>query len=377
VGRRQGSGRSQSGAAYMAVVALFISVGAYRGLRGRTRGEPASEDTKALAWNSLRQAPAVGVDQPASGGNSHADGGIATGVDDPTRNQQGDVGSVNLPTAIQVLGALLAPPAAAVGLVLYLATRRQEALLLYFGIHPSLLDYTVQEYLLRSADVLAVALLPAITLALVAVAVHSWVQRQPTTGLAALMLRWGSAILQLAGLVIFAIAMVSFLGIRPLLPAHVIPPGITVGVALGAYGGVVKRRLRSSEQHEQVWIPWARGILYSGLLFIGVFLTTEEVAERLGRGRAELLSEALNQQRPGVVLYSDRRLFISGPGVNESQLNPSESDGYAYRYDGLRLLVRSGERLVLLPSGWTVDDGRVHLVRDDGGIRVELSPPGR
>lgn len=361
----------------MTVVALLISVGAYRGLRGRARDKPASEDIETSARNSSRQAPAAGVNQPASGGNSSVASGIATGAPDATQHRQGDVGSANLPTAIQVLGALLAPPAAAVGLVLYLATRRQEALLLHFGVHPSLLDYTVQEYLLRSADVLAVALLPAISLALAAVAVHSWVQRLPTTGLAVIMLRGGSAILQSVGLVVFAIAMVSFLGIRPLLPAHLIPPGITVGVALGAYGGVVKRRLRSSEQREQVWIPWARGILYSGLLFIGVFLTTEEVAERLGRGRAELLSESLNQQRPGVVLYSDRRLFISGPGVNEFPLNPSESGGYVYRYDGLRFLVRSGDRLVLLPSGWTVNDGRAHFVRDDDGIRVELSPPGR
>jgi hypothetical protein len=377
VGGRQEHGRSQAGAACMTIVALVMGAGACLRLRGQSRKIFSREVASTSGRQVSPASSAVGAMQAVPDDSRKQAAEPEAGSANPSDHKTGHMGVGSLPTPVQVLGALLAPPAAAVGLVLYLATRRQEMLLLHFGIDPSLLNYSVQDYLLRSADVLAVALLPAITLAMVAIAVHSWVQQKAPSARTLPLLQWGSLILRFAGCTVFALALTSLLGVWRVLPAYAIAPSITISAALAAYGGVIQRRLHEGRVSDQFWVPWARGILYFALIFIGVFLTTEDVAEALGRGRAELIGGALYQQRPGVILYSDRRLYISGPGVTESQLQPPGSEGYSYRYDGLRLLVRSGDRLVLLPSGWTVDEGNASIVRDDNGIRVEMSPPGR
>lgn len=376
VGGNRENASDEEGARFLAVLALSMGVGACMGFMARSRKRLVDSLVGDSRQKESSESLASGTDREAPGGSSKAASQQAARSTESAHRQQGAVGA-SLPRPIQVLGALLAPPTAAVGLVLYLATRRQETLLLYFGIDPSLLNYTLEDYLLRSADVLAVVLLPLLALAIIAIAGHSWVQQRTATGRDVSALFWGSLVLRSAGVVILVTATVSLVGLWRALPAHAISPSIAVGAALAGYGGVVQRRLRPGGGHEQSWVPLARGVLYFALIFIGVFLTTEDIAEALGRGRAELIGGALYQQRPGVVLYSDSRLFISGPGVTESQLGPTGLGGYSYRYDGLRLLVRSGDRLVLLPSGWTSEEGLASIVRDDSAIRVEMFPPGR
>jgi hypothetical protein len=74
------------------------------------------------------------------------------------------------------------------------------------------------------------------------------------------------------------------------------------------------------------------------------------------------------------VIYSSKRLQISGPGVTVVEL-PAASAEYRFRYSGLRLLIHSGGRWFLLPEGWSRSNAAtVILLRDDGDTRVDLHP---
>lgn len=74
-----------------------------------------------------------------------------------------------------------------------------------------------------------------------------------------------------------------------------------------------------------------------------------------------------------MTLYSERPLHLGGTGVTETPL-AGEDAAYRYRYDGLRLLIRSGGNFFMLPTQWTRQDGVAIVLRDDPSVRLELRP---
>jgi hypothetical protein len=112
----------------------------------------------------------------------------------------------------------------------------------------------------------------------------------------------------------------------------------------------------------------------AALIFLSLFWTTKELAQALGRGQAQVL-EANLATRPGVVVLSERRLGLDGPGVDEQVL--SGEAAYSFLYSGLRLLVHSGDQFFLLPAGWTHGEGNAIVLGDTQGVRIEFTPGGR
>lgn len=99
--------------------------------------------------------------------------------------------------------------------------------------------------------------------------------------------------------------------------------------------------------------------LWAGALYAGDKGTQE------GRRMAGDLNNAT-----AAVVYSTRRLAISGPGVRSEPL--PKGGEYGYRYTGLRVLIARGDRYYLLPVGWTRSLDATYVLRDADGIRVEL-----
>jgi hypothetical protein len=75
--------------------------------------------------------------------------------------------------------------------------------------------------------------------------------------------------------------------------------------------------------------------------------------------------------RPGVVIYSTERIALNGPGIDVGEIAQPGAK-YHYQYTGLRLLVRSSDKLLLLPAKWQRGRDRVLLLRDDNSIRIDL-----
>jgi hypothetical protein len=98
---------------------------------------------------------------------------------------------------------------------------------------------------------------------------------------------------------------------------------------------------------------------------------TERLAALTGQPYAEDIAVNV-RQLPAVVIYSSKNLSLDHPGVREVQLKDRGS-AYAFRYEGLRLLLRSGSTLVLLYDGWEASGGHVILLNDSEALRFEFS----
>lgn len=78
-------------------------------------------------------------------------------------------------------------------------------------------------------------------------------------------------------------------------------------------------------------------------------------------------------RRPDVTVYSAKRLHLEGPTIRETVLGGPDA-AYRFRYSGLRLVVRSGGKWLLLPAGWTPGNREAALLPDTDDLRVEFTP---
>jgi hypothetical protein len=76
---------------------------------------------------------------------------------------------------------------------------------------------------------------------------------------------------------------------------------------------------------------------------------------------------------PGVVLYSEKSLSLNAPGVQETHCKAPDA-AYHYRYDGLKLMVRTGDQYLLIPERWTRENGIVILIPRNDSLRLEFAP---
>ena len=52
----------------------------------------------------------------------------------------------------------------------------------------------------------------------------------------------------------------------------------------------------------------------------------------------------------------------------------SAVDGYRFRYDGLKLILESGDQYVFLPAKWSPTDGVAVLLPRNDSVRLEFFP---
>lgn len=261
--------------------------------------------------------------------------------------------------ALELIGLVVAPATLLTALAYYFGWTLTNARASYFGIDPSTLGFSTQDYILRSADALFVPLSVIVLAALAAVAIHSLVRsgRQQS--------RFRKPILQASwpcgavGLVLLAFGIVAMFRPVPFPTYYLLAPiSPGLGVLLVAYAVY----LRSG------WLsPVAVGLIVS-LVVLSGFWAASKYADALGRGRAKRLAQSLST-RPSVVVYSKDRLQL---GVPETRLDRRDS-AYSFRYTGLRLLVRSGGKYFLLPDGWSKQNGVAIVLPDTNALRLEFS----
>ena len=98
-----------------------------------------------------------------------------------------------------------------------------------------------------------------------------------------------------------------------------------------------------------------------------------DYAASVGRGRAVRFAASLDYQ-PTAVLYSERDLALHEPGVRQLRCAVGKS-GYAYRYEGLVLVIQSAGQYVLIPRSWTPTTGVALVLPRTNSIRLEFVPP--
>jgi hypothetical protein len=304
---------------------------------------------------------------------------------------------------VQAIGVLITPPALLTSLLYYFATVREQALFGYFGISTSVLDFSAQDYLTRSVGVMFLPLAATMFAGLAAVAAHigllASLETPPGRRHHRVLVRVITVVLATAAALLLTIGLVRLTNHR-FITRSAAPAAIALGVGalVTEYTFIGPTRFRArrgaaspaderppadeSTADDPPPAPGrvplfgrrlviARRALVGGLLITAVFWATTLYADNRGAGVAKGIARDLATER-GVVLYSVRRLEITGPGVHAVVLD-DRSAAYRFRYEGLDLLIRSNGRLFLLPVGWRRGFGAAVVISDDpASVRLDF-----
>jgi hypothetical protein len=251
----------------------------------------------------------------------------------------------------------------------YLGRARTQAISAYFGIDNSLLGLTPADYILRSVNAALRPLIMLGILALVAMYIHERLlaldPRGWTGQLPIILISFG-----IAGGAI-GLCLAEFQPVTPL------GPGVLVlGAGAGGYG-LYLRALHVS--HDQSTAPYGHPtpafIVIMALAAAAALWATAAYANWIGIQKAHQIERRLSESSE-VIVYSDKDLALTGPGITKTVLPASAPPArYAIRYNGLRLLLRSNDRLFLLPVNWRPRSGSAIILPDKpegASIRVEF-----
>ncbi|CAN7369580.1 hypothetical protein [Arthrobacter sp. LjRoot14] len=273
--------------------------------------------------------------------------------------------------AVDMLAVIGPPLTIATALLVYFGWARTDAQAKAMGLDVSLFGFTVQDFVLRSIPSLFIPLVWLLIVAAVWLSVDRFLAGRLTAGRGAGIRRLAAVIL-VAGLGCAA-AMWLVVILQPERTVLFVPYIMAGGVLLAAWGLSLWRR--SAEVPGRSLAALSRGsekTLIFCLVTLLLFWGTSDYAQALGRGLA-VSYEQRSALLPTAVVYSKDRLGISAPNVTEQSSGTAEHP--VYQYSGLRLLVVSGGRIFLLNEGWTLRSGKVVVLRDDPGMRVEYGNP--
>jgi hypothetical protein len=253
----------------------------------------------------------------------------------------------------------------------------------YFAIDRSVLDLAVRDYVLRSINPMLWPLIFGLTLAGLWIWAHGLLVRVLAGERRRALLRRLSIAVGGCGVACFVTGLVAprigdpydSLGHELLAPL-----GLAAGAALVGYAGRLYRRasppLLANLPFGAAAEARRRRSIGMGLVVVLVTLNLlwaiSYYADALGRGDGYQTAARHFSDKPAVVVYSARRLFLDPfGGVKESPLGDKDS-AYRFRYANLRLLIRAGGKYFLVPSGWSTADPVVIVLNDSDSARVEF-----
>lgn len=292
-----------------------------------------------------------------------------------------------------VLGALGALLTLATGVMYYFGWRRSDVQASEMRVDVSLFGFSSQDYVLRSVSALYLPML----LLLVATLAWVWLHRrlvrllgthvQPDVRRRFAVSRTASVVAGTAAAlasaaVLFAVVAGS-VSPSPVVVAltgpvrqreWVVPVVLVLGTVVATYAWWVRGQVRPSRSAEATpaWQAVLTATLVAGLVVLGGFWVLEEYASAVGRGYARQLVAGVDRLARAAVI-SPVPLGIEAPGVREQRIGPADSPAVRYRTTGLRLLARSGGKVLLVHEGWTPQTGTVIVLPDSDELGWQFS----
>jgi hypothetical protein len=320
-------------------------------------------------------------------------------------------------SVLTIIGAITSQLAVITALLYYFGWVRASYQLSYFGVDPSLAGYGTVDYVLRSTAVAFPPFIRVAFTALVLLGFHRLVvaptledaesgfttasapTAHPITGpdtarpAAVRVVRWAQALARrrpgirrmrwLIGAVhVAGVALIGVVLAGVLLPDQIgVPLGILLPLLLAAavtlLGYVAHVRSRypvslapaGSRQAAPASPAYIVTLLVLGL--VAALSAVSLYGEQVGIGLATDAAGRLRDQ-PSVTIFSTERISIAGPGVVAAEITQPSSK-YHYQYSGLRLLLHSPDRYLLLPVGWQHGQDPVFVLHDNDTIRVDIT----
>jgi hypothetical protein len=267
----------------------------------------------------------------------------------------------------RAVARVAAPSLIATALLYYFGRASKSATYSYFGLDPSVTQFTTQDYF---SATLRPAYLPLLALLILGVA-------------------WFALLVGVSGKSSEAKHpnKLHFLMLAPAAVAMLVGVITTFGLVrldIADYwklallsGGALAMLTILRAGHVEKLRPWSasRSLLMTLLLIslLSVFGAVDLYASHAGVREGERLAANLPYS-PAIILYSGERLAISGPGVTILVLDPS-SEPYKFSYQGLRLLGKMSDSLYLVPIGWEPGRDRVFVIKDLPGLRWDTIAP--
>lgn len=291
-----------------------------------------------------------------------------------------------------LLGTLGAVLTAVTAVMFYFGWQRSAVQAREMSIDVSLFGFTSQDYILRSISALYIPLLVIAALGLGWLWVHSRVlsllrsETLVSGGRREAAARWARRIAVASGAVAAACVLFALLAGSTAPPAPVIwlatqlrarqwvvPLVLVTATLVAAYAWWFYRRLRPAPSADRsLWQSILPAVLVAGIVTLGVFWMLEEYASAVGRGYARQLGANVGALARAVVV-SPHPLGIDAPNVQEEVIADDGAGQTLYRTTGLRLLARSGGKVILVHDGWAPGVGTVVVLADSEALTWQFS----
>jgi hypothetical protein len=293
-------------------------------------------------------------------------GGLAPDGAEDTRPVAAPAEDVRPPLDLmKFITSIGSPIALATALLFYFGWVRSEEQARAFGADASVFAMSTQDYVLRSVNVLFFPLILMFLVVLLLLRLDRRLRAGPD---APPWLDTAGRLLQLSWLVFLPLGFVLY-AVAGRSGDVTLPLWVALSVVAPAYGTVLRRRATGERGGSRVTV----GILVA-LVTVILFWQTERLASLGGEALAQDVKDNLGDRLTRVDLFSVTNLHLDGPGVTTERIGGAVEGEYGYRYSGLYLLQRSGDKYFLLTDGWDEDRGRLVVIPDDPGIRVEFGP---
>lgn len=301
-----------------------------------------------------------------------------SGVDDRVPEPHEDPRSPTPPTTSKVviewLGVLVPFTTVLTALAFWFGWTLTNARSRYLGVDASVFGFTPTDYILRSADAVIVPVILICLAGLVWVSLLAGVNVLLDRPALRHPVRFGATVVLAASVIGVVVALrAMFVGFAP--GTHYLTAPLVLGVSAtlaGTAASVLRRT--ASDPNLRLARLWGRGgvVLTATIVVASLFWASTLYADALGRGRGMDVEQQL-ERLPSVAVFSATPLGLEPP----AEPQPVDDGGrFVVRYDGLRLLLKSGGSYFLLPDGWRSGDGPVIVLRDEPDIRLEFTAGG-
>jgi hypothetical protein len=285
-----------------------------------------------------------------------------------------------LPRLLKIVGAVVAPTTLLTGLLFYFGRLHITGFFRYFRVNFTVLDLTPSDYLIRSADGLFRPLAAVTVFGLCALLLNRLLVERLARGNGARIIRLLIPTLAALGGLLVGLAVADLLSEGPLIVGYPEAGGLGLagGVLLLAYAIHLSRTWRAGTRgrvrvaETTVLAEWGLAFL---LLSIGLFWAVGSYAIAVGTGRAQQLHAELRDE-PDAVVYSEQSLRLAVAGVAEVRCADPDA-AFRFRYDGLKLILQSGNQYLFVSAEWTRENGTAVLIPRSDAVRLEFAPPGQ
>lgn len=274
------------------------------------------------------------------------------------------------------LSTFVAPATLITGLLVYFGYVSSRAFFLYFGVDVDVLGLSNQQFVMRSPGALFIPVMILLLLAAAVIVLHRLLRRRLAASAEAR--RRVTTVLAATGIALLLVGLALAFGYAFLSPWPFY--GFATAASLAVGSGLAAYAVASAHPGDAARVrPLV--VLLVAVMVAGIFWATATVAEWWGRGQARTQAADLSTL-PAVVLDTRGRLAPGNPDITVIELEKErDADGaplpdqFAYRYHGLRLLVRGEDRLFLVPDQWSPNASTLVVpLEEDIRVRFRFFP---